>query len=102
MTHLETPPAVPFNTLRLTGRERDQTGLTYYGHVGMTHLKGGSLVGPIGFDSGEPNFYAYVDNDPSALMIRWDYNVGVAADRAILLMESVCGVPMIRALRIQR
>src|SRR6185369_7470888 len=49
-----------------TGRERDPlTGLTYY-RARWYDAQQGRFISedPIGFDNGETNFYAYVENDP--------------------------------------
>lgn len=51
-----------------TGRERDGlTGLTYYRARWYDSQQGRFMSeDPLGFDSGESNFYAYVSNDPIA------------------------------------
>jgi len=63
------------NNLRYTGREFDTETSLYYYRARYYDPQAGRFISedPIGFEGG-PNFYNYVDNDPT------DYEVYLAGD----------------------
>jgi RHS repeat-associated protein len=66
LTALTLGGAAPANRLRYTGREQDPETNLYYYRARYYDPSVGRFISedPLGFEAGDPNFYAYVGNNP--------------------------------------